>query len=219
MKRSSGFTLLEIMISIVILSIALTLAWQMFSTATSAWTGSRAVLDRLHHGDFVLSRLAASLRSMATFESAPEKYGFRMDSNPSGAGGKTISWVTSSSAFIPRGETFEHGLYRIEVGEGEDDDGNEGLIVSAWPHLADEEEVEKKNWLVSDAVLGLDCAVFDVEEDAWEDRWEKTNEIPGLVTITLYVKPLKPTNDPLEISQLIEIPLGPAVTNEVPEAR
>ena len=103
-KPRRGFTLLEILVSMVILSIALTLAWQTFSTATRAWTGSRKLIDKMHHGDFVLTRLSAALRSMTFFENSAEHCSFRMENNSAGDGEHTISWVTASRAFIPRGE-------------------------------------------------------------------------------------------------------------------
>jgi len=219
-KTRRGFTLLEILVSMVILSIALTLAWQTFSTATRAWTGSRKLIDKMHHGDFVLTQLSSALRSMAFFEKSAEHYGFRMENNTTGDGEHSISWVTASEAFIPRGEVFEHGLHRIEVGGGTDDDGEEGLVVTAWSHLADEDEVEKKSWFITDEIKGLRCRVYDTDpdEERWRDDWEYSNAIPGLVEITLTAEPINKYDDPVEFRQLIEIPLGPAVTNDVSEA-
>ena len=214
MKRR-GFTLLEIMISIVILLIALTVAWQTLSSTTRAWTSARKLMDSTHHGDFVMTQLAASLRSMAFFDSSPGKYGFRMDDVSGEYGEHSISWVTASGAFIPRGEFAEHGLHRIEVGAGKDDDGNEGLLVTIWPHLADEEDVEKKSWVISENIKGLTCNVYNLEDERWDDEWEDTNSIPGLIQITLYADPIRKRDDPIEYHQLIEIPLGPPVTNEV----
>jgi prepilin-type N-terminal cleavage/methylation domain-containing protein len=221
LKPRSGFTLLEIMVSMVIFSIALTLAWQTFSTATRAWTSGRKAMDQMHHGDFVLTQLSAALRSMAFFEKSKEHYGFRMENNSTGYGEHSISWVTASQAFIPRGEMFEHGLHRIEIGAGTDDDGTEGLVVTAWQHLADEEDVEKKSWFITETIKGLSCMVYDtdIDEERWREEWEYSNAIPGLIEITLYAEPVEKYDDPLEFRQLIEIPLGPPVTNDVSEAR
>ena len=217
----NGFTLLEVMIAVVILAIAMTIAGQLFSAVTRAWTGARTVMDRVHHGDFVLGQLTASLRSMAFFETAPEKYAFRIENNSSGEGKHTISWVTASSAFIPPGEIYAHGLHRIEVGGGENEDGVEGLTVTVWPYLADEEKVEKKSWFVSENIKGLSCKIYDTKEgeEGWKDTWEYSNAIPGLIEITLYAEPAKENEDPIEFRQIIEIPLGPPVTNDVSEAK
>jgi len=216
-----GFTLLEILISMVILSITLTLAWQTFSSATRAWTSGRDAMEKMHHGDFVLGQLSSALRSMGFFEKSAKHYGFRMDNNSVGYGQHSISWVTASKAFIPHGKVFEHGLHRIEVGGGTDEDGTEGLTVTVWSHLADEEEVEKESWFITETIKGLSCQVYDTdkEEERWRDDWEYSNAIPGLLEITLYAEPIDPYSDPLEFRQLIEIPLGPPVTNDISEAQ
>jgi hypothetical protein len=211
------------MIAVVILAVAMTVAWQTFSAVTRAWTGARALMDKVHHGDFVLGQLTASLRSMVFFkENAPEKYAFRIGNNSAGYGEHTISWVTASGAFIPPGEeAYSHGLHRIEVGGGTDEDGVEGLVVTVWPYLADEEKVDKKSWFVSENIKGLSCQVYDTHdgEEGWKDTWEYSNAIPGLIEITLYASPVEEYADPVAFRQLIEIPLGPPITNEVSEAK
>lgn len=216
-----GFTLLEVMIAVVILAIAMTVAGQLFFAVTKAWTRARVVMDQTHHGDFVLGQLTAALRSMAFSENKPEVYGFRMEKNPLGEGEHTISWVTDNAAFMPPGDPASHGRHRIAVGAGEDEDGAEGLLVTVWPYLANEEEVEKKSWLISDQIKGVRCLAYDTKqgEEGWRDDWEYSNAIPGLIEITLYAEPLNEEDDPVEFRQLIEIPLGPAVTNEVSEAK
>lgn len=220
MKR--GFTLLEVMIAIVILAVAMTVAFQTFSAVTRAWTGAQKVMDTMHHGDFVLGQLNSALRSMAFLTNSQEQCAFRIENDPIGEGEHKISWVTGNSAFIPPGEKlYAHGLHRIEVGGGEDEDGVEGLVVTVWPYLADEEKVEKKSWFVSENIKGLSCKVYDTHdgEEGWKDKWEYSNAIPGLIEITLYAAPAEEYGDPVEYRQIVEIPLGPPVTNDVSEAK
>ncbi len=217
LPKPNGFTLLEILIAMVILSIALTVAWQTFSTAMRAWTNGRAALDTMRHGDFILTQLTAALRSAAFFNSAPDKYGFRVENNPSGYGEHTISWVTSSDAFMPPNDPLASGLHRIEIGVGHDEDDQEGLMVSVWPYLADEEEIEKTSRFVTDTIKGLRFRAYDTKEyeEGWKDTWENSNTIPGLIEITLYADPPEKYNDPVEFKQIINIPLGIPVTNVI----
>lgn len=215
MKNRHAFTLLEIMIAIVILSIALTLAWQTFAAATRAWTHGRRMIDQTHQSDFVMNQLAAALRSMVMFENAKEKYAFIVENT---SDGQTISWVTASGAFVPRGSGVEHGLHRIAVGAGRDEDGVEGLLVSTWPYMADEDEIDPEKRLVSEDITSLRCNLYDLEEDRWVDTWEYSNQVPGLIEITLTAEPIE-GDEETEIRQLIEIPLGPAITNDISAAR
>jgi prepilin-type N-terminal cleavage/methylation domain-containing protein len=213
---SSGFTLIEVMVSILILVIAITLAWQTFSSAIRAWTGAQKVTETLHQGDFIMEQLSAALRSMAYFPNSAKHYGFRMENNPDGLGEHTISWVTSHQAFMPRGGSFEHGMHRIEIGAGRID-RTEGLVVTVWQHMADKDDVKKESWIISETIQGLSCYVYDQRpgEERWTDEWETTNKIPGLIEITLFAEPYEKYGDPIEFKQLIEIPRGPRTTNEV----
>lgn len=216
MTKRSGFTLLEIMVSMVILTIAMLLAWQTFSAVTRSWTKGRIAVDKMQHGDFVMSQLSSALRSMAFFEESAKFYGFHMEDNSDGDGDQTISWVTAHKAFIPRGNMAEKGMHRIQVGAGKNDDGDEGLLITVWPHFSEDEDAEKQSWIISEEVTGLSCQVYNTQEgeEGWEDEWESSNSIPGLVAITLYAN-ADEDEDPLEFHQLIEIPLGPGITNEI----
>ncbi|MDZ4198374.1 MAG: prepilin-type N-terminal cleavage/methylation domain-containing protein, partial [Kiritimatiellia bacterium] len=89
-----GFTLLELLVSLVLMVTAFTLIWGVFSSTLSAWRRGSETVDRLHRGDFVFDRLESSLRSAAWFSSQPARYGFQYES----AGGESspedvFSWV------------------------------------------------------------------------------------------------------------------------------
>ena len=63
--------------------------------------------------------------------------------------------------------------------------------------------------------------MYDTQEgeEGWKDIWEYSNAIPGLIEITLYAEPAKEFDEPVEFRQLVEIPLGPPVTNDVSTAK
>ena len=220
---NSGFTLVEIIVALLILAIAMTMAWQTFSSSLKAWSTGRAALEKMHYGDFVMDRISSALRSMAFFDTAPEKYGFRMENNPAGLGEHTICWVTGSDAFMPRNEVYGHGLHRIEIGGGRDpESGDDGMIVTVWPYLADEEKVEKRSWFIGDTIKGLSCRVYDntsEQDEGWTDSWDKSNAIPSFVEITLFADAPDRYSRPMEFKRLIEIPLGPVVTNKIEAAK
>ena len=136
MRSPRGFTLLELLIAMTILVIAMTIIFSTFSATLSAWEKGNEMLDDLHHGDFVMEQLVAALRSAAFFPTRPDKYGFRLKSRQRGNyPGDQISWVASGTAFIPNDSIFANGMYRITVSIDENDEGEPGVLVQAWPHL------------------------------------------------------------------------------------
>ena len=215
-KSQIGFTLLEVLVAVVLLATAFTIIWSTFATTLDGWRRSGEFLDRITHGDFVIDQMVSSLRSTAFFKNRPEKYGFWLDSKGGGdAPRDTISWVTSGSAFMLPDDPLANGLYRIMLGVEDD-----GLEVRSFQHL--KEEIEKDEvdpWVVSPRVIGLDCEVYNFEEEDWDDEWEDTNSVPSLVLITLYMEPVEKNEPPVKLQRVVEIPIAGAVTGAVTVTR
>ncbi|OQW96938.1 MAG: hypothetical protein BWK77_03160 [Verrucomicrobia bacterium A1] len=214
----SAFTLIELLISLAILVTAMTIVWSTFSGTLSAWRRGTAMLDNLRHGDFVMEQLVSALRSTAYFKKDGKengRYGFWLDSGHGKYDNDKISWVTSSSAFIPPDSPLANGLHRIVFGIDQNDDGDYAVAIHAWPHLADMDEEDVKPWFISSEVKGIRCRVYNTEDESWDNDWEDTNSIPTLVEITLFMDPIKEYGEPVKLQRLIEIPIAPALTNAV----
>lgn len=208
----SGFTLLELMVAVVLLVTAMTMIVGTFNAVIKAWRRGGELLQGLHHGDFVLDQLVSGLRSAAFFDTAPEKYGFHLEDQSNGPyDNDVISWVTSGTAFMPKDSPLAKGLHRLEVTVENNDEGEPAVAVRAYPHLADEEELDEADpWYISTEVKGLNCRVYDKEEEDWIDEWEFSNAVPRLVEITIFLDPLEEYGDPVELKRVVEIPLGSA---------
>ena len=65
--------------------------------------------------------------------------------------------------------------------------------------------------------MGIQCRVYNPEEEIWENSWEgeKTNTLPSLVEVTLYMDPIEEFGEPVKLTRVVEIPIGPAVTGVV----
>ncbi len=209
-NHSAGFTLLELMVAVVLLVTAMTMIVGTFTAVIKAWRHGDELLQELHHGDFVLDQLVSGLRSAAFFTTAPDKYGFHLKDQSSGPyDNDIISWVTSGTAFMPKDSPLTKGLHRLEVTVENNADGNPAVAVRAYPHLADEEDIEEADpWYISTEVKGVNCRVYSKEEEEWLDEWEFTNSLPRLVEITVYLDPLEEYGDPVEMKRVVEIPLG-----------
>lgn len=199
-------------------AIAFAMVWQSFAAVMRAWRRSNEVTDRIRHGDFVMDQLVSALRSAAYFPMRPERYGFWLDNRGEQ---DRASWVTSGTAFMPPDSPLALGLRRIMVSIEPGEDGDDAFTVRAFPHLAEAEEMDRDKaeaYPISSRVRGLNIRIWNAEEKRWDEEWEHTNQIPGLLEVTLLLEPLDPDEPMLRIARLVRMPLGPAVTSTTPIA-
>ena len=217
-EARAGFTLVEILVALAILMAAMAVVWGAFTVTLSGWTRSRRMLDEMRHGDFVLEQLVSALRSAAFMgaDRKPGLFGFRLTDRGGRYSADTLSWVTSSSAFLPPDSPLHNSLHRLSVGIGEDAHGQPAVTVTAWPYLLEEDEVKNlKPGFVSSEVRGLNCRVYDFEGRDWTDEWQNTNLVPAVVEITLFMDPPAQGTEPVKLQRLVEIPLGVTNANQV----
>lgn len=213
-----GFTLLELLVALAILVTAFTIIWSTFTAGVTAWQRGTVMLDELRHADFVAEQLVSALRSSAYFPNNPTRYGFRLKTGSLGYPADRISWVTSSSAFMPPDSPWRHSLHRLVFSIENSDRGEPAVAIRALSHLTDEEETDEMDvtpWFVSSEVKGFRCRFYDFEEERWSSNWEDTNSLPSLLEITLYADPVKKYDPPIKLQRLVVIPVAPAVTNAV----
>ncbi len=210
MNKKDGFTLLELMVALVLLMTAMGIIIGTFTAVLQAWRRGDELMQDLHHGDFVMDQLVSGLRSAAYFSTRPEKYGFHLEDNGSGEDASDlISWVTSGTAFMPKDSPLTKGLHRISVTLEDNEDGDTAVAIRAFAHLAEDiDDDDPDPWFISTEITGLDCQVYNKEDEEWEDEWEFTNSIPRLLKLTLYMEPLEEYGDAVEMMRVIEIPLG-----------
>ena len=211
--RRTGFTLIELLVALAIFSLASAMAAGAFWGVMRAWSRGGEMLEQLHYGDFAMEQLVTAMRGAAWFPSKPAAFGFWLE-NSGGAGrsaANKASWVTSGTAFLPPDSPFQNGLHRLEVTVGAVG-GERGLVVRAWPHLADPEDFNAnaaEAWLVCPEVEGFACEWYDFEEESWSQDWEETNSLPKLVRVTLTMKKRENFDENLELQRLVELEVAP----------
>ncbi len=209
--RSRGFTLLEILLAVSLLAVTATITFMTFAAATTAWQRGTALVDRLHHGDFVMHQLVLALRS-AYFKQLG-LHGFQHVSSGSGAGSADeISWVKLGGALIGREQDFAETPHRVRFFMGRDREGNEGVAFTGWRLAGLDDDFDPdalEPIILSRRVMGFSCRTaweYNAEgEIDWLDEWEHTNRVPVLVEITLYLEPVVEGDPPLEMKRIAPI--------------
>ena len=212
----TGFTLLELMVAMVIMTIAMSIAFEAFSGTIRGWKRGTEVVEGIKHGDFAMTQLANALNSTIYFFNPRKSYAFKIEKGSgSGLPNDTISFVTASSAFMPDDSPLRYGPHRIKLFI-DDIDGAPALYSIAFPAIADEEEVEDEYdaqpHLVSRSVQGLEILVYDEELEDWStDEWEPENSVPERVKISVFVASEDENDEPIVFSRVLEIPVAPSV--------
>ena len=214
-----GFTLVEVMISTVILVMTMSMVFMTFHTVVTVTGETKDMLRDIRHGAFAVDQAADALRSASYFNTEVEKYGFWLEDDVvGGVPSDIVSWVTSSPAFMPRGKGLEVGLHRLSLSieDLEDADDGRALHAAAWQHLLDPEDEdfeEVEPWLVSRRVIGLDCRVYDETDKEWKEEFEPKNKLPRFIRLDFYLKPKEEDADPEVVTRMVHIPVGTFAKN------
>ena len=210
--RRRGFTLLEMLLAVTILSIVSTVTFMTFSSATTAWQRGTALVDRLHHGDFVMTQLVMALRSAYYPEGGVRgEYGFQHVDNGDGAEtGDEISWVKLGGALIGGNRNYAGTPHRVRFFLDHDANNQQSAAVVSWrlDGQADDFDPDALDPVfLSSRVKGFNCrAAWKLDDEGeieWEDEWEETNRIPSMVEITLYIEPVTERDPPVELKRIV----------------
>lgn len=215
-RHMAGFTLLEVLLAVSILAFTATITFMTFSAASTAWQRGTALVDRLHHGDYVMQQLVVALRS--TYYAQEGLHGFQHTSSGTGdSASDEISWVKLGGSLIGREQDYAETPHRVRVFMGRDRDGREGIAFTGWRLAGQEDDFDPDTLpavVLSERVVGFSCRAaweFDVAGDIdWLDEWERTNNVPGIVEVTLYLEPVTRGDPPLEMRRVAQLPLGEA---------
>ena len=213
----AGFTLIEIMVSVTIMVMAMTMVFMTFNTVVNSTGEAESMMRDLRHGEFAVDQAADALRSASYFTNDPEKYGFWLEDDvQNGVPADIISWVTSSPAFMPRGGGLEAGLHRLTLSIEDDEDGEPALHAAAWQHLLDPEDddfEEVEPWLVSPRIVGIDCRIYNESENDWKDEWDEKSKLPRFIRLDFYIKAREEGEPPTVMTRMIHIPVGTFAKN------
>jgi prepilin-type N-terminal cleavage/methylation domain-containing protein len=231
-RKECGFTLLELMMAIMIMSIMTLLSFFAFDAVVQSWHAGIEMSDSMQQVDYVMNEIESGLRSayFSTTVKKDDEKGLAFVKDGEGAEARdSLEWMKLGRAFVGKlkaqdGKTeiaeMPHRV-RIYVSEGDrNSDEPAGLMAKAWSNDfrdTDKEEfdIEKdvKPILISPRVTAMECKVLkeppdkDAKEVKWEEEWTSSNALPYKVSVTLYLQPVKEGDDPIIVARDIEIPV------------
>ncbi|MBO7654848.1 MAG: prepilin-type N-terminal cleavage/methylation domain-containing protein [Kiritimatiellae bacterium] len=228
-RNGRGFTLLELLISIMVLSIMLLLAFICFDATVQSWRAGVEMSDSMAQVDYVMNQVESALRSAyfsTTVKNDDDKGLCFINDGEEDQSRDSLEWMKLGRAFVGKMKTVDGQTeiaempHRVRLYVEEEDSHGEGggLMAMAWStDLLDEDdfdlEEDVKPFVVSPRVIAMDCKVLkeppdqNAKEIEWEEEWSTSNALPYKVSVTLYLKPVKEGDDPLIISRDIEIPV------------
>jgi prepilin-type N-terminal cleavage/methylation domain-containing protein len=216
-NNRQAFTLIEIMMALILMTLASTMIYLTFSTVIKAWRRGTKLSEDLHHGDFVMDQLVLGLRSAYFPDGGNVKgYGFWLEDRGSAeSAADSISWVKQGTALTDSNSPVVAGPHRIQFSIETDEHGQPAAAVKFWRPYAQVVDFDASKLdfqFISSRVRGFDCRVATnttASEWEWSDTWEDedTNTLPQAVELTLYLEPLDKDRPPVELRRCVEIPV------------
>ena len=231
MKR--GFTMIELMMAVMILSVMMVITFFTFNTVVRNWQKSMELVDKIQYADYALTQVVSGLRSAyyPTDGKQSEDFGFQLyDNGDKEDAADTIVWTKLGTAIIGNSSTLSETPHRVKLYvEKETRDSPGGLMVQATPDLlTDDQKEDMKDekifepYLLVQGVRGFNCRVADKDkpfnEDGswnWQDEWNESNSLPRAVELTFYLEPVEERGEPESVLRIVEIPLWDISQNPI----
>jgi general secretion pathway protein J len=183
-ERTAGFTLVEILLAMAILSLILTAiysTWTAILRAAKTGNDAAAAVQRARIAGRVIEE---TLGSVVAFGANQKYYGFVSDNGVDGS----LSFVARlSSPSFPRAGRFSgYDVRRVTFSAEPGPDGKRQLVLRQAPLLMDLDEDEQKYPLVLlKDVKDFRTEFWDVRAHDWTDEWKTTNLLPVMVKVTI----------------------------------
>ena len=215
-KYNNGFTLLEVIISIVILSIAFTICFQALESTLRSWKKSYIISDNIQHGDFTINQISSAFKCMIFFKNEQKRYAFDYEERIiDGYSGDWVSFVTANNFFYDSKKFNNKIPHRIELFLDEIDD-IKGLYSITIPiSVQADEYINNFNpvpKLISSNVNEFEILFWNEENENWLNEWDQENSIPKRILISVSII-TSSDSDPIIYSRQIEIPASESLND------
>lgn len=192
-----GFTLVELLIAVALISIVLSMAYGSYVVTTKSAKACQTRIALSEQGRETLEQIARHVRCAYASSEPERKEDAQTDSDRQGTtsdaeisyfdgnahapNGEILSLVSTSGSF--EGQETTDGLFRVVY---RFDRRNRELAFSLKRFFGEAEGAQKRSWRpIAGRVTSVDMAFFN--GDKWVRRWEFKNEktLPGAVRIAI----------------------------------
>lgn len=196
MRTRPAFTMVELLVSVFILSFVVLLSSMLYNAIANSWATSTEMLDREQHADYALEQVVSGLRSAYYPHDGKQadEYGFQLTDNGDGETPResdVIEWAKTGSAIVGDRNSTVLTVHRVQLmvlEEGNRDYAEPiettGLYARMCPDPAlrpkknDKDDAEDYTFanseiyqpmLVAEGIVGFNCRVMKSPDDADAD--------------------------------------------------
>ena len=207
-RLRAGFTLVEVMLAIMILSLIITAVYGVWSASLKAWKRGGEASAVFQRQRIVMETLTELAQSAIYFSAAPELYAITGAKTPSL--GDSVSFVTASDAFLPPSEANDIGMRRVTISLERDEYQRTYLAIVNQPALVTDDKSKKdlQAHVVSMDVSGFYVRYLDPRDGSWAEKWEEPNLIPSAMEFTVVFGQPGDAIAPVTVTRAIDLPVA-----------
>ncbi len=204
-RRPAGFTLVEILVAMGILSLVLTAiysSWTAILRASKVGTEAAAAVQRAR---MAARTIEESLGSAESFAQNQAYYSFLAENGSD----STLSFVARLSPSFPRSGKFgDFAVRRVTFSVEQGRDGTRDLMLRQQPLLMEMDKDEKEFPLIlARNVKEFKTEFWDLRLQDWVDEWKQTNQLPVMVKVNLKIADNPYSNQAREqITRIVSLP-------------
>lgn len=211
-RKLPAFTLIEIMVAMVILSLVITAIYATWTLIVKSAKIGLEASAQLQRERIAMRTIEESLGSARSFAADLPHYGFVAENGD----GVTLSFVARLPESFPRGGRFgDFDVRRVTFQLENGPDSERQLVLRQSPILMDpkDDQDEQEHPLVlARGVNKMEFEFWDTRQNQWVDAWIQTNQLPKMMKVTLGFVVKKPnqsygaTETRQEISRIVALP-------------
>jgi prepilin-type N-terminal cleavage/methylation domain-containing protein len=212
-RARSGFTLVEVLLAVTILTLLITSIYATWSTTLMAWRRGRDASEVFQRQRVVIDTLSELAQSVVYFAASPDLYAVTGTSRPDW--GDSVSFVTASDVALPPSEAIDAGMRRVTISMEQDEYGRKYLALVNAPAVSVDQsnttttaDVTLQAHVLSMDVSGFYVRYLDPRDGTWYDKWEENTIIPSAMQFTVVFTQQDAKAPPVVVTRAVDLPVA-----------